>query len=63
MICQPCKTAGFFNAELTRYEHLPMAQGELAEAAAASHAKCRGGTWCDCHHVVGQVLNKQARPS
>lgn len=41
MICEDCQSAGEENAK-----------GDEV-LAAVFHGKCRGGTWCDCHHYTG----------
>lgn len=48
MICPPCLAAGGINANAIRNE-IPMA----FKTAARIHARCLGGTWCDCQHATG----------
>lgn len=44
MICLDCQAA-------SRDEHAAVSK-EL-------HSKCKGGTWCDCQHVLGSVINRE----
>jgi hypothetical protein len=57
MICQNCRYAG------TQLQH--MAENPaLAELVQVSHEQCRGGTWCDCQHLLSGVnweaINREA---
>ena len=56
MICKPCReAASFLGEEEVIYQYLDGRPQEMltgAEVAARMHAQCRGGTWCDCQHVV-----------
>jgi hypothetical protein len=53
MICDPCKDAGNQARDVVRQP--PEVRGGAAagqlEDAMAGHARCRGGTWCDCRHA------------
>lgn len=52
MICSSCAKGGDITAKIKRGETDPV----LGKAAAQQqHGECRGGTWCDCQHVVTTV--------
>lgn len=46
MICQHCWYAG-------QRKH-------FVNLATAAHAKCKGGTWCDCQHKVQDLIAGRA---
>jgi hypothetical protein len=46
VICSSCRYAGNVR-ELDDY-----AFGVSDEKTAELHAKCPGGTWCDCQHII-----------
>lgn len=52
MVCQRCRKAG----NLARHPERVL-PGELD--AGAMHAKCRGGTWCDCQHEVHVIVDAE----
>lgn len=55
MICKPCSKAGRLNTSLNeRYS------SSLKRRILLWHSKCKGGSWCDCQHVWGKVLNDSA---
>ncbi len=49
MICEPCAKGG----DISRKIRLRLTAATLGRVAAvAQHQQCKGGTWCDCQHVV-----------
>lgn len=55
MICGDCQEAGKFNAAALKPQpRMPKGSEGLLIQAQMWHNKCKGGTWCDCQHVVGQ---------
>lgn len=56
MICKPCKLGGGYNhAALLAISGAARKAG--FQMAAAHHESCKGGTWCDCQHVLGHVIS------
>jgi hypothetical protein len=51
MICGPCRQAGAL-----------LEAGKPEALIAAEHARCRGGTWCDCRHVTTTALREDRQP-
>lgn len=51
MICKPCRDAGEANMVF-------VASGDQddAEVAIRLHLRCKGGTQCNCQHVIGVVV-------
>jgi hypothetical protein len=52
MICPSCAKGGDITAKIKRGETDPVLGRVAAEE---HHGECRGGTWCDCQHVVTTV--------
>jgi hypothetical protein len=52
MICTHCRKGGDITAKI-KSGQIVAALGKVA--AEERHALCRGGTWCDCQHVVATV--------
>ncbi len=61
MICPQCRKAGKYNAGVEALTALIKGDLDWVEFGYAKarewHGKCRGGTWCDCQHVIGPVIN------
>ncbi len=59
MICYECRQAAkFLGDEEVVYQYLDGRPQEMlpgTEVARRVHATCRGGTWCDCAHVIPAV--------
>ena len=57
MVCSDCKEAG---ETITRMVSNPPGDNHadrvLYRMALRLHGQCRGGTWCDCAHVVPAVI-------
>ncbi len=67
MICAKCREAGTRNAEANRavwFDGIAAAE-EIRGKARALHAQCLspgcdGYHGCDCHHVIGDVIDRTA---
>lgn len=60
MICSPCRRAGQLNTEANELLALGSPANNVIYLTRKTHKDCRGGTWCDCQHVVGHALNELA---
>jgi hypothetical protein len=57
MICPPCRSAGnYLVAVDLSYDFTD--EGDI-EQAGEEHAKCKGGTWCDCQHLTEPLVRRQ----
>lgn len=54
MICGTCRDGGEFNTDANQLD--VGAAKYLLHLVRTAHRKCRGGTWCDCQHVTGKVV-------
>lgn len=58
MVCNHCRDAGdALNRMLTPVPGETNTDRVLFRVALAAHGRCRGGTWCDCAHVVPGIEN------
>lgn len=60
MICPSCQEGARLYAEAEVCEASEdnitrTAATTIRYAAKDQHDKCKGGTWCDCQHVLGRV--------
>jgi hypothetical protein len=60
VICQSCRTAGTFN-RVALDETLDQARDGFFNYARKFHLDCRGGTWCDCQHKLGEAIQAAYR--
>lgn len=60
MICDPCLEGGERNNRATDAVH--ESRDRLLNQAAMFHGRCKGGTWCDCQHVVGRTVKAGREP-
>lgn len=57
MICEDCRKAATM-ARIILNAGSNIGMGALFGAnAMGRHKKCKGGTWCECHHDVPAVRN------
>lgn len=58
MICPECKSGADMITSL--HEAMVSGYGEvvslLRSVIVSQHAKCRGGTWCDCRHLIPEAV-------
>jgi hypothetical protein len=59
MICPPCRVAGDMNKELVTDAHAADADS-IRQLIVEEHNVCKGGTWCDCQHKTGKVINEHS---
>lgn len=60
MICELCRD-GSAISRLAQHAATEIMVCAILLSASASHGMCKGGTWCDCQHALGEGLQKQYR--
>lgn len=54
MICMDCGKAGEMNWLLNTGTASTGLRDLMLEKAQTLHSRCKGGTWCDCQHHLGE---------
>jgi hypothetical protein len=62
MICTACRAGGNISSKI-RTGQTTAAAALGRRAAAVRHSECRGGTWCDCQHLVALGVGVASVPA